>query len=528
MSVTTASPVGSSSNRTTVQRTFKSYMIFTIWACIYILPLIRFFLVGTDEGTLDYGAVRIVHGQVFARDFFEVMGPGTFYWLACFFKIFGVTFFASRICLFISSMGSALLMFFLSRRVCRSYQALPSIILAGTIFSGLWPATSHHIDSTFFALLAVACIALWRDSRNVALLFAAGALAGCTTAFLQPKGMFLFLAFLVWLAILCHRRLAEFSTLGILTAGYLSVLGVIVLYFWSKGALGSVIYTNFTWPAQHYGSVNSVPYAHGILSSYFDHWIINQAGFRWTLLLAGLMIVSLLFVAVLPVLLLILGVPSRWDLKKPDVLLYWLCGLAIWISELHRMDMPRLVFGSPLLIILGVYFLTEDHRTIANSALKMLAVSAVTLTIFNLMCGLLAGKTIPTRVGSVRMFQAAPVLAYLDEHIAPGEEIFAYPYCPRYYFLSATINPTPYSILVYNYNTPSQFQDVVRILEQRKVKYVLWDDNFAKATTDVFPGATRPPSGGLIVEPYLESHYKLVQIVGGIKIMERNTESRSD
>ena len=35
-----------------------------------------------DEGTIIDGAVRIVHGQVFARDFFEVAGPGTFYWLS--------------------------------------------------------------------------------------------------------------------------------------------------------------------------------------------------------------------------------------------------------------------------------------------------------------------------------------------------------------------------------------------------------------------------------------------------------------
>jgi hypothetical protein len=200
----------------------------------------------------------------------------------------------------------------------------------------------------------------------------------------------------------------------------------------------------------------------------------------------------------------------------------------MWLSELHRMDMPRLVFGSPLLIILGIHFMSEHRRAIVSSALNILAVSAVFLTVFNLLCGLLAGKTIPSRVGSVKMFQDAPVLAYLDQYIAPGQEIFAYPYCPRYYFLSATINPTPYSILVYNYNTPSQFQDVVRILEQRKVKYVLWDNNFAKATVDVFPGATQPPPGGLIVEPYLESHYKVVQVVGGIRIMERNSESQLD
>jgi hypothetical protein len=524
MTATTATPVLSIANRTADQGRFRRYAVFAFWACLYILPIVRLFLVGTDEGTLDYGAVRIAHGQVFARDFFEVMGPGTFYWLALFFKLFGVSFLATRICLFISSMGTALLMYFLSRRVCATFQMLPSIILAGTIFSGLWPATSHHIDSTFFALLAVACIAVWRDTSSSALLFLAGALAGWTTAFLQPKGILLFLAFLVWLSILCRRRVASLSSLGVVTAGYLSVIGLIALYFWNHGALGSLIFTNFTWPSQHYSTVNSVSYAHGIISGYFDHWIINKNGLRWTIPLAIFNFIPLLFVAILPALLLLLGVPSRWNVKRPDILLYWLCGVAIWLSELHRMDMPRVVFGSPLLIILGVHFLTEYRAVVAKSALQILQISAASLSIFNLLCVLLAAHTVPTRIGSVKMLKDAPVLAYLDEHVAPGEEIFAYPYCPRYYFLSATINPTPYSILVYNYNTPSQFQDVVRILEQRKVKYVLWDNNFAQATVDVFPGSTQAPPGGFIVEPYLESHYKLVQIVGGIRIMERNSQ----
>src|ERR1019366_1078341 len=142
---------------------------------------------------------------------------------------------------------------------------------------------------------------------------------------------------------------------------------------------------------------------------------------------------------------------------------------------------------------LGVHFLTEYRGTIAKSSLQILQISAVSLSVFNLLCVVLAAQTIPTRVGSVNMFKDAPTLAYLDQHVAPGEEIFAYPYCPRYYFLSATTNPTPYSILVYNYNTPSQFQDVVRILEQHKVKLVLWDSNFAQATVDVFPGSTQSP-----------------------------------
>jgi hypothetical protein len=89
-----------------------------------------------------------------------------------------------------------------------------------------------------------------------------------------------------------------------------------------------------------------------------------------------------------------------------------------------------------------------------------------------------------------------PVLASLDDKVASGEEIFAYPYCPMYYSRSATTNPTRYGGLVYNFNTPtpSQFEEVIRVLEQHRVRYVLWDTNFqAKAVAAMFPASARMP-----------------------------------
>ena len=72
-----------------VSSLWRGYLIFTLCAATYLLPFMRIIFLGSDQGTLLYGAVRIVHGQVFARDFFEAMGPGTFYYLAAFFKLFG-------------------------------------------------------------------------------------------------------------------------------------------------------------------------------------------------------------------------------------------------------------------------------------------------------------------------------------------------------------------------------------------------------------------------------------------------------
>ena len=162
-------------------REYVPYLIFALCAISYLLPFMRLLLQTLPEGLFVSGAVRIVHGQVFARDFVEVFGPGTFYWLALFFKLFGVTFVATRICLFVTSLGTGLAMYFLSRRICGRYQILPCILLAGTYFGNLWPSISHHVDSNFFALLAVACMIVWEDKHKHGLLFAAGALAAATT-----------------------------------------------------------------------------------------------------------------------------------------------------------------------------------------------------------------------------------------------------------------------------------------------------------------------------------------------------------
>src|SRR5882724_4533148 len=104
------------------KRGYIPYLIFALCASLYFLPFMRLLLPGDgDEGLLISGAVRIVHGQVFARDFFEVVGPGTLYWLALFLKLFGVTFVATRICLFVMSLGTALALYFMSRRICSQY-----------------------------------------------------------------------------------------------------------------------------------------------------------------------------------------------------------------------------------------------------------------------------------------------------------------------------------------------------------------------------------------------------------------------
>jgi hypothetical protein len=238
--------------------------------------------------------------------------------------------------------------------------------------------------------------------------------------------------------------------------------------------------------------------------------------------LAPMMILPFLLVAALPVLLPILGIRHRLNNFRPEILLYWLCGWALWLSEIHRKDMGHLVSGSPLLIILCIHFLAEYRGRIANTALQILAISAGSLATVNLLI-VMTARSVPTRAGSIAMFQPDPVIRFLDEHTTPGEEIFTYPYCPKYYFLSSTTNPTRYSLLIYNYNTPFQFRDAIQVLEQHKVRYVVWGTHY-ESLISLFPASAWVPASGLQMEPYLESHYKVVTSMGGVRIMERNDE----
>jgi len=130
---------------------------------------------------------------------------------------------------------------------------------------------------------------------------------------------------------------------------------------------------------------------------------------------------------------------------------------------MHRVDIFHLVFGSPLLIVLCIYFLDVNRSRFSGYALQLLFITAVSLAAFNFI-GVLTAHSLMTRVGSVAVFKDDPVLVFIDTHVAPGEEMFVYPYHPMYYFLSSTTNPTRYSLLLYNYDTETEFYDAINSL----------------------------------------------------------------
>jgi 4-amino-4-deoxy-L-arabinose transferase-like glycosyltransferase len=516
---------------------YKGVLLF-IFSLIYFIPFVRVLWRIIDEGTLVYGAHLVAQRALPYRDFFEVMGPGSFYWLGLFFKLFGTNVMVARAVLLFTASLTVVLLYWMTRRVYQGpFDLLPSLFYLLVAFP-VQPVTSHHWDSNLFGLLTVGAFFLWQDRGRWWLLAIAGVLAGLTSCFLQPKGLFLVVALaLVILVNDCRAgesKLRIASHLGILLGGFAAVGGLLLLFFFFAGGLSDLIYANLIWPLRRYHNINKLPYGYG-LREWVAPYCLNRLQTFLPASLSRVMVIftmiPFLFIVYLPFLLVgltgisCLSKSNRSKIFNASLLPYWAAGLALWVSELHRQDVIHLVYGSPLLLILSLVIWNYCWNRL--TLLKYLGIGLITACVillgsFNVLIASNTKHKIITRQGVLYGFKEDPALKFLIEHTKPGDYAFIYPYYPMYYFLADVKNPTRYSILVYHINTNTQFNEVIKNLEQKSVKYVLWDTMVAGSNLKIlFPQYKQPSNDNLHLERYLEDHYEAIGIQNGFKILRR-------
>src|SRR6478736_360093 len=93
------------------RREHLRYVLVGLGSAAYLYPFVRVLWRVGDEGTLVYGAKRVAEGAVPYRDFFEAMGPGSFYWLGLFFKLFGSTWMVTRLLLLVTGVATTLMVY---------------------------------------------------------------------------------------------------------------------------------------------------------------------------------------------------------------------------------------------------------------------------------------------------------------------------------------------------------------------------------------------------------------------------------
>jgi len=496
-----------------------SYLLVAFGALLYLWPFMRVLWHHPDEGDLLEGSRRIIAGQLPGRDFLECIGPGSFYWLAGFFHLFGTSITTARGLLLATGVVIALAMFHLARRanahavLCAAFFILIAI--------PAFPVNTHHFDSDMFCLLALCAFVEWQRSDRALLLAGSGVLAAAATLIMQSKGP-LFLTALALSVVLVSRgdRKRVVASVTYLVGPYVAVLAGVAAFYFSRGALHDLVWANFTWPASGYLGINNCPYAmllgHHLMAIGSGMAAIMPA--YLSLIAAAFIDLPLLIVAVLPLLVIGLAAWLRARAFASALIPFWCCGIALWLSELHRRDLQHLIFGSAILLIVASALLRRitAHRTVALLCSASLAVFA---SIY--MAEALSARTpIQTRRGQLFAQSQDEALNFLLRNTHPGDDVFVYPDFPQYYFLSDTRNPTRLSGYFYGFNPPEQFQEAVAQLDAKRVRYVLWD--IETHWHLLLPHYQPPPPDEQIIERYLESHYHQIGSANGFRIMERN------
>lgn len=333
-------------------RKIALYVALALASSVYLYPFVRVLTDVPDEGVFLYGAQAVVHGAIPSRDFVEPQGPGSFFWLAGFFKLFGTNFVTARTLLLITGVLTVLLVFHLSRRMQTSGVFAAAFIVATSI--PVMVMNSPHYDSNLFALFSLAVFVSAEPAFNSRTrLFIAGALAGVTSCFLQQKGLYLAASFVVALTFLHSEH--RLRRIGILCAGYSGILAAEIWLYAELKALPGLIYSNVVWPFSVYHSVNAANYGYTLRENWWPMWFSAlRPHFSLPLTLMQILTFSVPWVLILvvPVLLPIFGYAWRLDVFRRDLLPYWLAAYALWASELQRLDLGHLRNGCPILIIL--------------------------------------------------------------------------------------------------------------------------------------------------------------------------------
>ncbi len=489
-----------------------------------------------DEGLVLYGAELASEGVLPYKGFFEVFGPGSFYWLGLFFKLFGVKLATARILLLFTGVATALLTLWMTKRIHRGpFELVPAVFLL-LISIPIWPASSHHWDSNLFALLSFAMFLLWRDTDNHFYLSMTGIFSGLTYCFLQQKGLLLLVSILVSLLIINRLKQTRSKIIGhaiLLIGSYLAVISIVLIYFYLNDGLADMIHDTILWPLNYYKQVNVVPYGFGLrkfIRQYFQSSLSPlSSGFTNSLsavLLFSYVLISLLpFLILFPCLLCLNNLSLRSSLFNLETTPYWAVGMGLWVSESHRPDIYHLVWGSPVLFILLyllVNVLLRNRKTILTVTFGLIIICSFTLGMFNLLKSSTASERTISRRGTFYSFGRDDALAFLNKETSAGEYVFIYPYGPMYYFLADVKNPTRFNNLIYKYHTDLQFEEAVDALDKKNVRYILWDtvvegDNLIRW----FPNYKHPKEESLIMEKYITERYRLIGIKNRFRIMER-------
>ena len=483
-----------------------------------------------DEGIILQGAQRILQGEVLYRDFFSFFTPGSYYFVALLFKLFGSSILVARSALAVYGSAFAVLTYLLARRVCSGWASVCAAVLAAVISIPYRVLVVHNWDSTFWACLALYCALRSLESGHW---FWAGGL-GCTSAltilFEQSKGGGLVLGLAVAYLLITlteqGRVLLRRGWWLALAVGAALPISVTVIYFAGRHALGPML-DGVLWPLFHYSAANQVPYGYQNWSESARASLFLRASWGERVV-ALLVLIPCFIVPVLPLVaagfLVYWCLPGRKPRERSHVRHYYiltgsvLTGLLLSVVVV-RADIVHFMYLAPLLFLVLAWIMDggDIHSSVYRAVrpwlncLILSSFAAFALALF------LRTTDAPYRIESRRGVLLAPqpdtVVAYVQAHAAPGEKILVYPYLPLYYYLTATMSPIRYEYLQPGLHSLAQVHEAMAQLAANPPRAVLLEMNFNEKIATSWPHTALQFVAGDPLESQLLRDYRACAVL---------------
>ena len=502
-------------------------------SCLYFLLFYNYTTLHPDEGIILQGSQRILNGEVLYRDFFSFYTPGSYYWMALLFKVFGSSILVARAALVIYGGIFSSLTYLIARRVCSRWNAVLAIVPTVIICLPYQFCALHNWDSTLWALLALYSAVRFGENPSCLWALTLGSLTAVTCLFEQSKGAGLLVGLALGFVILgvsgalrlwTDRRYLVFLALGLVWPFLLTIA-----YFGAQHALLQMV-SDVLWPIHHYSVVNKVPYGY-VERDWID---LFHGSFGWRAFCV--VVVSPLFL--LPALPILAVCGLAWSTAQlwkrrmgSDLAPYYvlvsavLSGLLVGTLATGRADVGHIVFQAPLFcLVLG--WMSEAARTpflrlVRSWGSVYLSVSLAALGLAFLLPSSGARYKLETRRGTLRTSSPDDVFKYVQTRIQPGEKILVYPGQPLYYYLAGAYSVSRYEWIVPGMHDAAQVREMIADLEAAQPRAVLFDPLSMDTLGGIYPNiSTQLAAARDPVLDYLASHYRGCQTLA-TKGMER-------
>jgi 4-amino-4-deoxy-L-arabinose transferase-like glycosyltransferase len=502
---------------------FIALSIFVL-SLLYLCVLRSHSGVDPDEGIILQGAQRILEGQVLYRDFFSFYTPGSYYFFALIFRVFGDSYAVAHTALAIFGAIFSPITYLLARRVC-GRQA--SLLVTGVMTVTAMPwrfLVIHNWDSTLLACLALYCAVRLLESPSTAWSFAAATFTSLTALFEQSKGAGLLLGLGAGFLVIGFRskplKLFTRSQLIAFAIGLCWPFVTTFIYFALHHALTAML-ASWLWPLQHYSRANRVPYGYDNLTGNSRDRLFATAslGVRLFAILVFSARTWVPFVPILALPLLARLIFRRWRRLSAGPKWAHYVLVSATISGLlasvviARADYLHFVYLHPIFFLVLAWLL--DGRDIRHPLFMRIApvvgfcMSMSLLAIAGQSLFALRGDyRVNTRRGTITMATPEKVITLVQSRVAPGEKILIYPYNSTYYYLTQTYSPTRFDFYQPGMHTEEQLREMLAEFSSQPTPVVLYEPNFTRHLREAWPNTSATSVARDVLAEYIEREYR--------------------